>query len=303
MLGRNGSSPRQATTLLLLLVLSLGAACPACAAALAGVVSPSARRGESDAVRSSHRKDLLRDAATAPVAQNVLKGSDEASRSLRESDPREDRAARIAPGLAFLLSAAIPGTGQIAEGRNRAFAYLGAEALAWIAHFSWKDAGNKKEGEYEAYARSHWDLERWKERASGDVDTCQNALPAGVNYATELETIERFLAEGNYQHYYEDIGKLETFRGGWDDYVCAQPDAMSPNRGAYRGMREDSNDFLQKARYATTFAFLNRVVSAVDAYRTARGARVTVGSRTNLELDVRGSLSHPRAMLRIRRQL
>ena len=83
----------------------------------------------------------------------------------------EDPASRIPPGLAFLMSAVLPGTGQLAEGRKRAFAYLGIEAFAWISHFAWVDAGNKKEGEYEAYARRHWDLDDWRalayERISG----------------------------------------------------------------------------------------------------------------------------------------
>jgi hypothetical protein len=66
-------------------------------------------------------------------------------------------------------------------------------------------------------------------------------------------------------------------------------------------MRSDSNDYLKRSRYATTFAFLNRVVSAVDAYRTARGARLGLADRTSLELGVGGSLDRPRATLRVRR--
>ena len=222
--------------------------------------------------------------------------------ALTSADRGSDRASRIPPGLAFLMSAALPGSGQLAEGRNRAFAYRGLEAAAWIAHFSWKDAGNKKEGEYEAYARGHWDLDTWNGLASESGDSCR-ALPSGVSYADAKSTIETFLEDGNYQHFYEDIGKLEAYRAGWDDFECSDPEAMSPNRGHYRGMRRDSNDYLNRARSALTFTFLNRVISAVDAYRTARGARFSILPNTDLRLEVGGSMDRPRAILRIQRDL
>lgn len=246
--------------------------------------------------REIHRTDLLARASDEEAPSRQAAG-DVLTEELPE---RADPARRTPPGIAFLMSAAVPGAGQLLQGRNRAFAYMGLEAIAWIAHFAWKDAGNKKEGEYEAYARQHWDLDRWNELASESSDTCR-ALPPGVSYADAKETIENFLEIGNYQHFYEDIGKLEAYRAGWDDFECSDPGVISPNRGEYRGMRSDSNDYLNNAKSAITVVFLNRVISAVDAYRTSRGARMPVADRTALELNVAGSLRHPRAVLQLRR--
>lgn len=212
---------------------------------------------------------------------------------------RSDRAADIPPGLAFLMSAALPGTGQLVEGRNRAFTYLGIEAISWVAHFSWQDAGNNKEKEYQAYARQHWSLDTYDANAGPNrPDSCSGSIPAGLSYDDSRNTLEGFIAEGNWQHYYEDIGKLEAYRAGWDDFDCAEPNQMSPNRTEYRSMRAKSNDYLNHARAALTVAFLNRVISAVDAYRTARGARLRLHG-ADVKLSVGGSLARPRATLKL----
>ena len=303
---RAAALPRTATRaspvclLSVTILLSIGS--PTTAADLAGTASPCEGRRDITRIRAEHRQALLQEAEAVSAVRPVAAGRSAAFAALTDAGTREDRAARISPGLAFLMSAALPGTGQLAEGRNRAFAYLGVEAFAWIARFSWNDAGNRKEGEYEAFARRHWDLERWEHLASNSVDSCQNALPPGINFADQDTTILHFLEVGNYQHYYEDIGKLEAYRAGWDDYACDEPDVKSPNRRTYRSMREKSNDYLRDARRATTLIFLNRVVSAIDAYRTAHGARLAISPQTSLEFKVAGSWEHPKALLRVRRR-
>jgi hypothetical protein len=274
---------------------------PGSVSALAGQMS-----GPVGAIRLDPRGDTisggthtlwLSDASGGSVTQAGI-SSEAVSAMLRPAAP--DRAARVSPALAFLMSAALPGTGQLAEGRNRAFAYLGAEAFAWIAHFSWKDASRKKEQESEAFADRHWDYADWKEHASDPE--CFGAIPPGLN---EAELQEAILSQraSNADSYYASLSKQDGYRGGWDDFNCEAPDGLSANRRAFSGMRQDSNDFLARARLATTFVFLNRIVSAVDAYRTARGARLSLSPRTHLELDVKGSLTHPRAALRLRRGL
>lgn len=268
---------------------------------LARVDGPCSKPYDPGCVLVNYRVELLRTGEEDFLAQRILDPSDPAGQVLTQSPGTEDRARKIPPGLAFLMSAAVPGAGQLAEGRRRAFLYFSVEALAWISHFAWKDAGEKKEGEYEAFARRHWDLDDWRGVAYGDDPDCLDAVPPGVDPADAESTLVRFLRDGNLQHYYEDVGKLEAYRAGWDDYDCSNPNAMSPSRREYREMRADSNDYLERARFATTMAFLNRIVSAVDAFRTSKGARMSLDSKTSLELGVSGSFSRPRASLQVRR--
>lgn len=238
----------------------------------------------------------LRQASLSEIAQGEDHGSMDAAATLRAG--KTDPASRVTPALAFLMSAVLPGSGQLVEGRNRAFAYLGAEAFAWIAHFSWKDASQKKEMESESFADRHWNYDDWKRNAND----CPEAIPVGLNEAELQETIlgQR---ESNSDAYYASLSKQEGYRGGWDDFACADPNAVTSNRRQFSGMRQDSNDFLAKARLATTFVFLNRIVSAVDAYRTARGAKLALNPQTDLEFDLKGSVARPRAALRLRRRL
>jgi hypothetical protein len=283
------------------LLFVAGTAFDVSAGLLAGTGEPCARRYSPGCLQSVFSNELLEGAEDDLLAQRVLYPEDEVERSLTRR-PTVDRAASVPPGIAFLMSAALPGAGQLAQGRRRAFLYLGVELFSWIAHFSWKDAGNKKEGEYEAYARRHWDFDKWRELASGDSLECLDAIPTGVDPADAESTLVRFIREGNLQHFYEDIGKLEAYRGGWGDYDCANPDEMSPQRKNYRNMRADSNDYLEDARLAKTLAFLNRIVSAVDAFRVSKGARLALSRTTSLQLAVGGSPYKPSARLEIRRQ-
>lgn len=278
-------------------LLASGAVQSCRAAVLAGSVDPLQC---SAAPKMSLRALVDRPAPSArgSVARVSHAGLGQATMAMFSAESDEDRAARIHPGVAFLMSAVLPGSGQLAEGRNRAFAYLGIEAISWIAHFSWLDAGNKKEGEYEAYARGHWDFASWDSLAAESNPNCQ-AIPPNVQYDDARTTLLAFIEAGNYQHYYEDIGKLEAYRGGWDDFDCASPDEMSPNRRHYRSMREDSNNYLDRARNAMTVVFLNHVISAVDAYRTAKGVRMTLPGGAEMKFRVSGSPHSPRVGVRV----
>ncbi len=264
--------------------------------------------GISHGIRSTARASLrtagvsgprdlwLRQASSGDFAQGGGAASNGAAATLRME--RTDPASRVSPALAFLMSATLPGSGQLVEGRNRAFAYLGAEALAWITHFSWKDASRKKEQESESFADRHWSFDDW----SSNADTCSGSIPFGMNRADLQESILSQRAARS-DAYYASLAKQDGYRGGWDDFACGTTESYTVNRRAYSGMRQDSNDFLARARLATTFAFLNRIVSAVDAYRTARGARMSLSPRTRLELDLKGSVARPGVFLRLRRGL
>jgi hypothetical protein len=241
---------------------------------------------------------MLREAERSLPGQSDL--SEVAAATAFFSPGRTDRALRVPPAVAFLMSAAIPGTGQLVQGRNRAFVYLGVEAMSWIGHASWKDAGVKKEEEYKRFADHHWNIDTWHSRI--DDTSCEAPYPAGLNPADADSALEEFLRRQNYQHYYEDIGKLEVYRAGWDDFDCStEIPPMSPNRVEYRGLRATSNDYLNRAQSAITVAFLNRIVSAVDAYRTARGARLRLRG-AELKLGMGGSLAHPSATVSLARQ-
>ncbi len=204
----------------------------------------------------------------------------------------EERARPVRkPGVSFLLSAVLPGAGQLYNGDDRGYLYLGIEAAAWFARLSYLDAGNRKEDEFERFADVHWTLRDYRARRDS----------LGANYTVENDSLIVGFSRRDRQQYYEEIGKYDKFRAGWDDWAATYDPtndrAASPNRAHYRRMREQSNDLLDRARLALAAAMVNRVVSGVDAFRTARSrARGAPESTLRLEGGFRGG-PDPRATL------
>lgn len=194
--------------------------------------------------------------------------------SLRPPTPKSPNTKSI--GRAFVSNLVIPGTGSLYAGYQRGWIHIGIEGLTWVTYFYYHDRGNTKENEFEAYADDHWNYQTW-------IDSCGCAgTPADI-------TIQTFYAT-NKQQYYEDIGKIPTYFSGWDDWDSSSGTTLygdSANRQVYRGIREDSNDFFKKSRYALAVGFVNRIVSAVDVLRLMRKAqRVNLNSDTSLRINM-----------------
>lgn len=187
------------------------------------------------------------------------------------------------PGLGVLYSLILPGTGHLYAGKVRGIAHIGVDVASWIAYALYRDAGKSKETEFQGYADAHWNYSKWL--ASG----CTECF-AGSD-ADKL--IQNFRAN-NKQQYYEDIGKISTYFGGWDDYVPPTtdpnivPDNRSSNRRFYYGIRNQSNNLLKDANYGLITAMVNRVVSAVDVFRILRKRTLhSLGENTQLHIHMR----------------
>ena len=172
---------------------------------------------------------------------------------------------RKSPGRAALMNLLLPGLGHIYAGNKRGWANLGLEGASWVTFLYYRDRGNSKEDQYEAHADDHWDYDQW-------VNSC------GCSGSPE-DSLIRYFRENNKQHYYEDIVKLGTYAGGWDD-----PASRSFNRG----IRNDSNNFKKNARYAVVGGFVNRIVSAVDVLRVLKNrGRASLGKDTHMRFRLR----------------
>jgi len=169
-------------------------------------------------------------------------------------------------GRAFFYNLLLPGAGHLYAGNKRGFAHLGLEGVAWVTYFYYHGRGAAKEDEYLAYADDHWSYSKWVSSCN-----CQGSPE---------DSLILYFRANNKQHYYEDIGKLSTYSGGWA-YI-------SGNRNFYRGMRGDSNNLLKDARYAVMGSFLNRIVSAVDVLRMLKHrSNALLGENTHIRIKLR----------------
>lgn len=183
----------------------------------------------------------------------------------------------------LLYSLLLPGLGEWSLGyRGRATLQFAVEAGCWAGNFYYRDQGFQKRHEYEAYAEAHWEEARWASAWTEEqpdwlywvtaeeweaLGWADGTKPTAVEFdATHAGYLESHFApyHEDPQHYYENLGKYDWYRWGWDDYGTDSDD--SAHRYVYLALRKDSNAAFDHAK-AFIFALVAaRVVSLVDTY-------------------------------------
>jgi hypothetical protein len=202
------------------------------------------------------------------------------------------------PGVAFLFSLVLPGAGQLYNGDSRGFVYLGLDAASWFARLSYASAGNRRERDSERFADLHWSHAKYKS-ADGQSDT------EHYDYLPSQDSLIVATALTDRSRYYTELARPDRYKYGWDDY---RPETgwTRDNWTHFRTMRSQADDLRKTGRLFTAALVLNRVVSAVDALRTARGRQHRDLRSEGLRLDdlrlesgLAGSLRDPRVTLRL----
>jgi len=134
---------------------------------------------------------------------------------------------------------------------------MGLEAASWFGVWALRGAGNQAEDDFRAFADDHWTWDRY--RSSTD---CGEGL--GPRDFEEEQSLLENLFDNSRDDFYGEIGDLDVYACGWD---------TQGNRGHFDSMRNRSNDLFRSARLLTTVAFLNHIVSAVDAAKSASNRR------------------------------
>jgi len=218
-------------------------------------VSPAA--GEEMRFLAELRAPEERFGLTAQVEQEP--GTTTIDREAEEAPSHGDPS----PFLAGLLSAVIPGSGQLAQGQKRGWVYLGVEVAAWFSFFALRSAGSQAEEDFQQFGGAHWDWVRYGgDDTNPPVTDCGPGL-GPVDFNEEKALLEDFFVNSP-DDFYDEIGREDVYACGWDE---------QPNRDIYNGMRDDSNDLYRASRYAASVAFINHVVSAVDAAKSASNRR------------------------------
>jgi len=198
----------------------------------------------------------------------------------------------------MLLSAAIPGLGQIYAGGTRGYVVggtmLAVEALAVSQYFSNNGKGDDLKDDYERFAADHYGRDRFYGYVrdtvvvySGYDGFSSCTVPGEYDSAECWASIndEFPLSEQDDALFYEQIGVEDNYVFGWDDwdpyyidnhedlwYGWAPSDAFpngipssSPNKDKYNDMRMNADDYYGKADRFAWIMVIGRVVSMVDA--------------------------------------
>ena len=191
------------------------------------------------------------------------------------------------PVVAGLLSFVVPGAGQFYNGSQSGWLFLGIEVAGWVTYASTRSTGHDIEDKYKRYADAHWTFERYRDQNFQNCPT-EGHSDMGVQDSTLV-----VLYDTRRDDYYEDIGKLDIYSCGWDD---------PSSREDYRGMRNDSNDFLRASRTSATVVFLNHLVSGILAARGAARHNATLPGGGELGLQLNPSITNPGAALTLSRR-
>ena len=225
------------------------------------------------------------------------------------------------PGKAMLLSAIIPGAGELYAGSTlKAILFFGIEVGAWTGVAIYQAEGNDKEDQFKDYADNHWSkarywtwlesLTNWNDPGVEPIYYQSLDFDPFDGYFYPASYYEQFEDDNNFTHnlptledqqYYEMIGKYMTqFGPGWDDvwegYSIDNPPPYegennfhwgeadyTSNSVYYMDLRYESNQALDKAAYFFQAVMLNHLISALDAGFTVRMKNRKIQTAMNIE--------------------
>jgi hypothetical protein len=156
------------------------------------------------------------------------------------------------PKKAFLLSLLLPGAGQYYnEAKSKAKIFAGSEASLWVAFFAFRTVGSWKKSDYKNYAVEH----------AGIVPEGKNDdFYERLTYYDDRDQYNQFtrLYNGPEAPIYPET---DYWNWEWDSF---------DSRSEYRDLRNQSKNAYRRSLYMLGLAALNRVISAVDAFRDAK---------------------------------
>ena len=222
---------------------------------------------------------------TSELAPTVLHGAKDvpelwlAQRSIdRDWGPSDDSTYRVvdipgykSEGWAMMMSAAVPGTGQLYVGESSGWLFLLAEAAGWAGHYLVRDRGESLSRDAANYvgdptdSSSTWSFARYTE-ATGTS-------------ATQMEVLWVQDRDAFYQALASDTRFNAGFKGPDRDATAV----------TYQGIRESSQDRFRQAHYLDVALLINHFVAAFDAVRAARNHNMPL--QRNIDLKLGGGLN------------
>jgi len=219
---------------------------------------------------------------------------------LQSNPMADDMPTKKSPLLSGVLSAIIPGAGQIYnEDYWVAAAFVAVEAALVTTAIVYDNKGDDQTEYFQNYADDYmnpdhnWSVVRYAEwlneyqNADIQINPDESLPPwerVNWNELNLYETGSHKLAPYGEQQYYEMIGKYHQFSAGWNDYTGGPNNAqISPNFEYYSIQRGEANDYYNTASTAVVGIYINHLLAAAEAVWGA--ARFNNNLTVNLRVE------------------
>ena len=202
---------------------------------------------------------------------------------LSKNSMADDLPSKKSPVLSGVLSALIPGAGQIYnEDYWIAAAFVVVEAALVTTAVVYDNKGDDQTTYFENYADDYtnpdhnWSVVKYAQWLNdfhdGTIDiNPDESLPpwerVDWNQLNDAEIGSHHLAPYGEQQYYEMIGKYHQFASGWNDFNPNQSstDPISSNFLYYSDLRGQANDYYNTASTAIVGIYINHLLAAAEA--------------------------------------
>ena len=219
----------------------------------------------------------LDDLAKIPFAAECMSHREHYSPTLLENNA----VAPKSPGKAFFLSLLIPGLGELYAGSSvKGKIFLAAEAAVWSGFAAFEQYSAWKKRDYELYAVDHAGvvLDGKDDEYFKDIAAYTDIWSYNDDQLHDRAWNEVYWDEEFYHWQWENAESKETFNE----------------------IRDSSRRAHRRALNMVGAAVLNRLISAIDAVRTAKAfnkKNQENDTGLNLGFKLRGSLRNPKALL------
>lgn len=214
------------------------------------------------------------------IKENFIKKHDNReNKDLNLISAESDSSKIKSPVLGAVMSAIIPGSGQIyAKNYLKSAIFIAAEAGLWALYAVFQGKGNDQTDAYEKYANENWNMRKYAQwlkdqsfQGSDGIDLSKDdeTLRLQINACEERNFSHQLPRKGE-QQYYEVIGKYQNYVAGWS---TADVNVINKNNygtfrlpqvSTYMDDRQTANDYYNKGTTTLMVVILNHIVSAVD---------------------------------------
>jgi len=181
------------------------------------------------------------------------------------------------PGKASLMSAVVPGTGQLYAGSKSGYVFLGIEAVAMMAYVKYRNDSHDRRDTYYSYVGdpTNPDSRFSFSRLNGNVP------------ADEVARLEEIYAKDP-REFYDEVTTNDELAAGWGD-----SGANTGQRSQAATYMDEVNNLDRKSNVGLATLIANHLVATVDALRLVRVNNFALRQNMTLKIKARPTGHNP----------